>query len=106
MFFPWCFLNRILEVRGLLIKRLVRPGGDTPPKKKVRTKEDGACVKCSKQLLEDENALECVWCDGVEHRECLQISVEQYYSALTDPPVVLCFLLPVCCVIPTGPYRI
>ena len=57
-------------------KRLVKPGGNTPPKKKGKTKENGACLKCSKQLLEDEDALECVWCDGVEHWECLQINID------------------------------
>ena len=76
-------------------KRLVRPGGNTPPKKKGKTKEDSVCVKCSKQLLKDEDALECVWCDGVKHRECLQIRVDQY-SSLTDLPSSIVFFCSRC----------
>ena len=56
-------------------KCLVRPRGDTPPKKgktKHPNLEDGVCVQCSKQLMKDEDTLECVWCDGVKHWECLR----------------------------------
>ena len=71
VFSPGGFLLESMSTPGE--KRLVRPGGDTPPKKKGKTKhpnlEDGACVQCSKQLKKDEDTLECVWCDGVEHRE-------------------------------------
>ena len=80
-------------------KRLVRPGGDTPPKKKEKTKypslEDGACVRCVKQLSEDDDALECVWCERAEHRECLQISADQY-SALADLPSNIVFFCSRC----------
>jgi len=43
-------------------KCLVRPRGDTPPKKgktKHPNLEDGVCVQCSKQLTKDEDTLEC-----------------------------------------------
>jgi len=80
-------------------KRLVRPGGDTPPKKKGKAKhpnlEDGACVQCCKQLMKDEDTLECVWCDGLEHRECLQISADQF-SALADLPNNIVFFCSKC----------
>jgi len=74
-------------------KRSERPGGDTPPKKKG--KEEGACVTCAKRPSKKEDALECVWCDGVQHRECLQISVDQY-AALADIPRNIVFFCSQC----------
>ena len=82
-----------------MAKRLERPGGDTPPKKKEKSNEsnleEGACVTCTKRPSKDADVLECVWCDGVQHRECLQISVDQY-SSLADTPINIVFLFPVC----------
>jgi len=77
-----------------MLKRSKRPGGDIPPKNKV--KEEGACVTCAKQPMKNEDTLRCVLCDGVQQRECLQISVDQY-AALTDTPNnIVLFLFPVC----------
>jgi len=41
------------------------------------------CVKCNKTVQSDDEVFECVWCEGVQHRTCLQISVDQF-SALSD----------------------
>ena len=42
-------------------------------KEKKRSKED-KCSICSEPATED--MLECVWCEGRQHRSCTKISVE------------------------------
>ena len=53
---------------------------------------EGACASCAKQPSKDDDALGCVWCDRVQHRECFRISVDQYS---VFPHNIIFFLLPV-----------
>ena len=55
-----------------------RPGGDTPPSKKTKDKSDTLsqeCTLCSEQDTKD--ALECGWCECLQHSARLGMSVDQ-----------------------------
>jgi len=66
------------EVTPALLKCLIRPGGDTPSKKKERLSNKAWRRVCAKQPSKYEDCLYSVWYDGVKHREYLQISADQY----------------------------
>jgi len=76
-----------------------RPGRDTLPGKKGKCNqpdlEERVCVSCAKQPSKDDDVLGCVWRDGVQHQECLQISIDQY-SVLTDLPKNIVFICSRC----------
>ena len=46
----------------------------SPPKKENKKSKDDECVVCAKPATED--VLECVWCEGRQHRDCAKISVD------------------------------
>ena len=51
---------------------------DTPPSKKTKNKSDTLsqeCTLCSKQVTKD--ALECGWCECLQHSACLEMSADQ-----------------------------
>jgi len=54
-----------------------RPGGDTPPSKKTKEKSttNQQCTLCSEPVTKD--ALECGWCECLQHSACLGMSVDQ-----------------------------
>ena len=46
----------------------------SPPNKENKKSKDDECVVCFKPATND--ILECVWCEGRQHRSCSQISVD------------------------------
>ena len=56
----------------------------TSPEGNRSKKHEGSdvCVTC-KGKTTDDNILECVWCEGIQHRSCTEINVQKY-AALSD----------------------
>ena len=46
----------------------------SPPEKDNKKVKDILCRACSKPAMED--VLECIWCEGCQHRECTKISAD------------------------------
>ena len=57
--------------------------------------ESPSCVSCKKAIQEGEDSFECVWCEKIQHRTCLQISSDQY-SALSDISSNILFFCSLC----------
>ena len=44
------------------------------PEKDNKKAKDALCKTCSKPVSED--VLECIWCEGFQHRECTKVSAD------------------------------
>ena len=53
----------------------------SPPNKETKKTKDDLCITCSKPATED--VLECIWCEGRQHRRCTKISAD-VCNALTN----------------------
>ena len=52
----------------------IKRTANSPPSKENKKSKDDECVVCFKPASED--ILECVWCEGHQHRNCANISAE------------------------------
>ena len=46
----------------------------SPPNKETKKTKDDLCITCSEPATED--VLECIWCEGLQHRGCTKISAD------------------------------
>ena len=77
------------------IKRKELASSVSPEANRSKKHEGGdVCVICRGKTT-DDNVLECVWCEGFQHRSCTEISVEKY-SALSDLPSNIVFFCTHC----------
>ena len=57
------------------------------------------CLTCNKPAT--ENSFECIWCERLQHSDCLKINVKQY-SGLSDLPTNIVFFCSEClCKLPS-----
>lgn len=75
-----------------MIRTGKRARSESPSPKKLRPVN---CVACKKTVGSSDDVFECVWCERVQHRTCLQISSEQY-SAMSDVSSNILFFCCVC----------
>ena len=66
------------------IKRL--RGESTSPTKP----ESNVCTSCKKSVTDDDS-LECVWCERLQHRNCAKISDDQYCMLVNLPTNIVYF---------------
>eukprot|EP00794_Sanderia_malayensis_P001385 gene1387-1525_t len=43
------------------------------------------CIICKNHVVDDDKAIECQWCQGWEHKECLKMSDSQYKQVEEAP---------------------
>ena len=68
-------------------------GESTSPSKGDQEGDSSTCLTCDKTV--SENSFECIWCERVQHSECLKINAEQY-SGLRDLPTNIVFFCSEC----------
>lgn len=77
------------------IKRKELASSVSPEANRSKKHEGGdVCVICSGPAT-DTDVLECVWCEGLQHRSCTEISVEKY-AALSNLPSNIVFFCTHC----------
>ena len=74
-------------------KRGRKLSGNSPPKNTKKQKEVDNCLTCNEPAIED--ALECVWCEQLQHSKCIKISPSQY-SALSNISSNVVFFCSLC----------
>ena len=65
----------------------------SPPKREIKKSKDDLCITCSKAATDD--VLECVWCEGRQHRECTEISNDVCNALSNVVDNIVFFVLPV-----------
>ena len=63
------------------------------PEKNNKKAKDALCKTCFKPATED--ILECIWCEGFQHRECTKISVDVCNALSRVIDNIVIFVLPV-----------
>ena len=77
------------------LKRKELASSVSPEANRSKKPERGdICVICNGPAT-DSDVLECVWCEGLQHRSCTEISVEKY-AALSDLPSNIVFFCTHC----------
>ena len=62
------------------------------PEKDSKKAKDTLCKTCSKPATED--ILECIWCEGFQHRECTKISADVCNALSSIIDNIVFFVLP------------
>ena len=63
------------------------------PEKENKKAKDALCKTCSNPVMED--ILECIWCEGFQHRECTEISADVCNALFSVIDSIVFFVLPV-----------
>ena len=63
------------------------------PEKDNKKAKDALCKTCSEPAMQD--ILECIWCEGFQHRECTKISADVCNALSSVIDNIVFFVLPV-----------